>query len=226
MRQRAPGEIDAPHQRHRGLLHLHRQHGVVERHLDLLSLSRALPLQQREQDALHHVHARRVVGQRGRVDGERVRRVAFARHDAAERLGEDVLPALVRVGAGTAVAGAFRVDQPRIARVSARPSRGPSGPSPRRGNCWPPRPPLSSRRCTTALPSGDFRSSAMERLLRLSEEKTGFCGPAGSSPIDQRERSPEPIRSTLDDVGAVIAEHLGAAGPHHHLGEIDDRGRP
>ena len=73
-RHRGPVDLGVLHHDHRGLLHLHRQHRVVERDGDLLALAGALALQQREQDALHHVHAGRVVGQRGRVDGDRHRR--------------------------------------------------------------------------------------------------------------------------------------------------------
>ena len=62
----------------------------------------------------------------------------------------------------------------------------------------------------------------MLRLLRLRLQNTGLCGPAGSSPIDAARQVARADALDLDDVGAVIAEHLGGARAHHHLGEVDD----
>ena len=81
---------------------------------------------------------------------------------------------------------------------------------------------VSTRRSAAVRSASDFRFRATLRLLRLRLANTGLLPPSGSSPTLQRDRSPLPAPFDLDDVGAVVAQHLGAAGPHHHLGEIED----
>ena len=93
-------------QPHRRFLHLHGEHRFEQRHRDLLAAAGLLALQQREQDRLNEMHARRVVAERRRVDGERLVVVAFAAHHAGERLRQDVLSALVGERPASSEAGA------------------------------------------------------------------------------------------------------------------------
>ena len=138
-RHRAPVQLIAAHHLRGGFLGLRRDHGVEQRHVELLAPARLLPLQQREQHALHQMHAGRIIREGRRVDRERIALARAARHHAGHRLRQHVLPALVRVGAGEAEAGADRVDQARVRSSSVPRSRAPCAPSRRRGNCSPPR---------------------------------------------------------------------------------------
>src|SRR5262245_21165864 len=62
------------------------------------------------------MHAGRIIGECRRVDRRRLRGVAFPRHDAAHRLRQHVLPALVRIGSFGAKAGADGEDDARVER--------------------------------------------------------------------------------------------------------------
>ena len=97
-----------------GFLHLHGDHGVVERYRDLLAPAGLLAGQQCGQHTLDEVHSRRVVAQGGRIDGVRNARIGRLFHDAAHRLGEHILTALVGVGPLLAEARAGGANDARI----------------------------------------------------------------------------------------------------------------
>ena len=219
-RHRRPVHFLVAHQDHRRFLHLHRQHRVVERDADLLALAAALALQQREQDALHHVHAGGVVGQRGGVGGHRMRRIGLPRHHAAHRLRQHVLAALVGVRAGLAEAGADGVDDAWVERAAGVVAEAHAvhhagaevvdddiGAGDQR---------LHRRHALgVAQVEGDAALVAVEaaedRVVDPLRRREGRAAQvAGAGALD------------LDHVGAVVAEHLGADRAHHDLGEVDD----
>ncbi len=103
-----PGEMPAALKPHGRFLHLHREHRFEQRDRDLLSAACLLALQQREQDRLNKMHARRVVAERRCVDGQRLVVVAFAAHHAGERLRQNVLSALMGERSPLSEAGAER----------------------------------------------------------------------------------------------------------------------
>ena len=118
-------------------------------------------------------------------------------HDAAHRLREHVLAALVRVGAVEAEAGADRVDEARVdllqllvAEAHALHDAGAEIVDDDVGG-------LEQAQHDGLVARPVRRSSTIERLLRLSEQKTGPISPAGSFGNEVRERSPVAGRSIL-----------------------------
>ena len=71
-------QLFVAHETHRRLLRLHGKHGVVERHLHVLTLAGELTCQQGEDDGLGKVHGSGVVGKGCRVDRQRIARVRAA----------------------------------------------------------------------------------------------------------------------------------------------------
>src|ERR1700743_2975057 len=72
-------------------------------------------------------------------------------------------------------------------------------------------------RNTASRPAGFFRSSTMLRLLRLVLRNTGPMPGRTDQAGDVSVR-----RFHLDDIGAIITEHLGRVRPHQHGGHVDD----
>ena len=214
-----PVDLGIGHQDHGGFLHLHRQHGVVQGHADLLALAGTRAVQQRQQDALHHVHASRIVRQRRRVDRDRHRCVRAPRHHAGYRLGQHVLAALECVGAGFAIAGADRVDDARVERLAIVVAQAHAlhdagaevvdddvGAGDQRLHLGHVRRIAQIQRHAALVPV----QAAEDRVVGAGH---GFEG--GAAEIARA------LALDLDDVGAVVAQRLRADRPHHHLGEID-----
>ena len=95
-------------------MHLHGEHGVVQRDADFLADARACPVQQRQQNTLHHVHPCGVVRQRRGVDRHRNGFVGPACHHATHGLRQHILSALVGVGPTIAVTGAHGINDARV----------------------------------------------------------------------------------------------------------------
>ena len=208
-------------QPHRRFLHLHGEHRFEQRDGDLLAAAGLLALQQREQDRLHEMHAGGVVAERGRIDGQRLVVVALAPHHARQRLRENVLPALVGERPGLAEAGAEGADDARIdlgelvvAKAHALHHAGAEIVDDDVGVAHE----IVDDRLAVGLAQieRDRALVAVEAAEHRIVEPVGIVGDrgareiAGAGPLD------------LDDVGAVVGEHLRRARAQHHLGEIDD----
>ena len=216
-----PVELAPAHQPSGAFLHLRSDHRIKQRHGDELSAPGLLPLQQCEQDALHEMHTGRVVGKGGTGKRKRHRRVGSARHHAAHRLRQNVLTALVGIGSGEPIAGAHRIDQPRIEprerfvaeahavhHAGAEVADDNIAPldQPQRGVARLRLARVEDDRALVAVERAEHRPDEPRRIVRDGSARQI----AGARPLD------------LDHVGAVISQHLGGARPHHHLGEVDD----
>ena len=81
---------------------------------------------------------------------------------------------------------------------------------------------VSTRRSAAARSSSDFRFEGDAALVAVEAREhrvVAAVGVLADAPARQ-VAGPDPL--DLDDVGAVVAEHLGAARTHHHLGEVED----
>src|SRR3989442_5544468 len=149
-----------------------------------------------------------------------MRRVSFARHRTGDAWREDVLPALGRVWARAAVAGAdgiddARVDLPQSRIAEVEPLHHP-GAEVVHDNVG------SFDEVAHHLPSGLAPEVHLDApLVAVQAEEHRVVGACRILDRPARE-IPGAGALDLDDIGAEIAKRLGADGAKLYLGEIDD----
>ena len=216
---RRPVHLGVGHHDHRGFLHLHGEHGVVQGDADFLTHARACPVQQCQQNALHHVHAGRVVGQRRGVDRYRHRIVGPARHHATHGLRQHILPSLVGIGAAFAITGAHGINDAWVDLLAVF------------------KPQAHALHHAGAeiidhdVSIGD-QSFDGRHLAGVAQVQCGAAFVAVEAAknrvigtVHRLEGRPAQIPRTfaldLENVCAIVGQHLGAHRPHHHLREIN-----
>ena len=145
----------------------HRHGRVEQRDVEELPLAGSLPLNVREQDALHRVERGQAVGDRHANLGGSGLGEAGDVHQPRLALDHHVVAGLVAARPGRAVPGDRAVDQPRVER------RARSGPKPSRSSVPGRKFSITTsaerkRSSISARPSSDFRSTATLFLLRLT----------------------------------------------------------
>ena len=188
-----------------------RQGGVEHRHLDALALARHRAGDEGGEHALGDEHPGDLVGDRRRHEVHGAEAHLVELREAGERLDDVVVGR--QVGLRPRTSGS---PGPGSTRGAGSPPRSESWSRPRRRSGPGRRLVMStsasaSSRSRTSRPAGALRSRPIERLLRCRLRAMPLSSGCGPPPIT-RLPSPAP-RLDLDDVGAEVAEQLGAERP-------------
>ena len=166
------------------------------------------------------MHAGSVISQRGRIGGDWQGFICLARHHATHRLRQYILPALVCIRPGFAVSGADRIDDGGIelaaifiAQTETLHDAGAKIIDDHIGlrhQCFDG---IDMRRVSQVESGAALVAVQAAKdgiVIACHRLKRGTAQIAGADTFD------------LDDIGAVIAQHLGADRAHHHLRKVDD----